>query len=54
MLLLASCFSAENSRKTAIKQQANKNLERTWQSSNRSFYGQKDQKGSKKYYTEPL
>jgi hypothetical protein len=41
-LLLAGCFSAADSRKTATKQQANKKLERTWYRFNRSFYGQKD------------
>jgi hypothetical protein len=29
-LLLACCFSAVDSRKTAIKQQPNKKLERIW------------------------
>jgi hypothetical protein len=41
-LLLACCFSAENSRKSAIKQQANKKLETIWYGFNRSLYGQKD------------
>jgi hypothetical protein len=41
-LLLACCFSAADSRKTATKQQANKNLKGTWYGFKRSFYGQKD------------
>jgi len=54
MLLLACCFSAENSRKTATMQQANKNLERTWQVSIDHFMVKKHLIGSEKYFTEPL
>jgi hypothetical protein len=53
-LLLACCFPGADSRKTATKQQANKNLEGTWYGFNSSFYGQKDHEGSKKYFAEPL
>jgi hypothetical protein len=36
-LLLASCFVAADSRKTATKQQANKNLAGIWYQQNRLF-----------------
>jgi hypothetical protein len=41
-LLLACCFSAEDSKKPATKQQANKKLERIWYGIKRSFNVQKN------------
>jgi hypothetical protein len=51
-LLLACCFSAENSRKTATKQQPSKNLDRTWYRTNRSFHVKKEHEGYKKYFAK--